>query len=103
MAKESPAQTATIERVMHEFEQGDLKSSAGTTVADRRQAIAIGLSEAGVSNQATPQANRRNRARTKKESDAEETTKAALYAEARKRDVPGRSTMTKAQLARALA
>jgi len=35
-----------IEKVMHEFKEGDLKSSSGETVKDRKQAIAIGISEA---------------------------------------------------------
>lgn len=35
-----------IEKVMHEFKEGDLKSSSGEPVKDRKQAIAIGISEA---------------------------------------------------------
>ena len=36
-----------VEKVMHEFKRGDLKSGgSGKTVTSRRQAIAIGLSEA---------------------------------------------------------
>ena len=48
MAHQSPAQTITVERVMHEFKHGALKT-AGKKVRSPRQAIAIGLSEAGVS------------------------------------------------------
>jgi len=33
-------------KVMHEFKEGDLKTSYGKKVTDRDQAIAIGLSEA---------------------------------------------------------
>jgi hypothetical protein len=49
MAKETKAQQAKVERVMHEFKEGDLKSSSGKKVTSRKQAVAIGMSEAGVS------------------------------------------------------
>jgi hypothetical protein len=35
-----------IGKVMHEFKEGKLKSSSGQKVKDRKQAIAIGISEA---------------------------------------------------------
>ncbi len=35
-----------MEKVMHEFAAGTLRSSSGQPVKERRQAIAIGLSEA---------------------------------------------------------
>jgi len=35
-----------VEKVMHEFKEGDLKSSTGQKVTSRKQAVAIGLSEA---------------------------------------------------------
>jgi len=35
-----------IGKVLHEFKNGTLKSSAGTKVTSREQAIAIGISEA---------------------------------------------------------
>jgi hypothetical protein len=35
-----------MEKVMHEYKEGDLKTSHGRKVTDRDQAIAIGLSEA---------------------------------------------------------
>ena len=38
-----------VEKVMHEFKQGTLKSSSGEVVTNPKQAIAIGLSEAGMS------------------------------------------------------
>lgn len=34
---------------MHKFKQGTLKSSSGDKVTDKKQAIAIGLSESGQS------------------------------------------------------
>jgi len=38
-----------VEKVMHEFKHGTLKSGSGDKVKGRKQAIAIGLSEAGKS------------------------------------------------------
>jgi hypothetical protein len=54
MAKETKAQQAKVERVMHEFKEGDLKSSTGAKVKSRKQAVAIALSEAGASNKQSP-------------------------------------------------
>ncbi len=56
MATESPSQNATVGRVMHEFKHGLLKS-AGHKVRSPRQAIAIGLSEAGASRTPSPKRN----------------------------------------------
>ena len=109
MAKQSERQKRTVERVMHEFKEGELESSGGEKVTDRRQAIAIGLSEAGASNEVSPAANRRNAKRTERRERAGTTaqqrdgpTKVALYAEAKKRDLPGRSAMSKEDLRKAL-
>ncbi len=49
-------QEAKIEKVMHEFKEGTLKSGkdgAGGKVKSREQAVAIALSEAGVSKKST--------------------------------------------------
>jgi hypothetical protein len=47
MAKKySTAAKKKIGTVMHEFKEGKLKSSSGDKVTDRKQAIAIGISEA---------------------------------------------------------
>lgn len=40
---------AKVEQVMHEFKEGDLYSSSGEKVTSRDQAIAIAMSEAGLS------------------------------------------------------
>lgn len=37
--------TDKVEKVMHEYKVGTLKSSSGQKVTSRKQAIAIGLSE----------------------------------------------------------
>ncbi len=65
MAQQSPAQKETIERVMHEFKEGELETSRGTPVTNRKQAIAIALHEAGASQDETPAKNRQNLKRTK--------------------------------------
>ena len=111
MAKETKAQQETVERVMHEFKHGELKTSAGRKVGSRKQAIAIGLSEAGASDQQS-RAENRQRLRTTKSRERQGDTgraraeggasKADLYAQAKQRDVPGRSKMSKAQLAAAI-
>lgn len=112
---ETKAQKETVERVMHEFAHGELKGRDGKVIRSRKQAVAIGLSEAGDSNQVTPKQNRHNLAHAKAnesngqtgEQEAEGETslkrnRSELYAEARKRDIAGRSKMNKAQLERAL-
>jgi hypothetical protein len=121
--KQSPEQRELVGRVMHEFKHGELESSSGRKVKNPRQAIAIALHEAGASRGETPAGNKRNLARTKARERRAEAGRAgagkaapgtgsgtggggegraALYEEAAKRGIPGRSRMTKAQLARAL-
>ena len=46
MAKYSKKAGAKVGKVMDEFKQGKLKSGSGAKVTNRKQAIAIGLSEA---------------------------------------------------------
>ncbi|MCH8686193.1 DUF6496 domain-containing protein [Pedomonas mirosovicensis] len=65
MAKQSKDQKETVERVMHEFKHGELETSHGRKVKNPRQAIAIGLSEAGASNQQSPEENRERLRETK--------------------------------------
>ena len=135
---QTPAQKETVERVMHEFKHGELKTARGTRkVKDRKQAIAIALHEAGSSKTESPAENKRNLRRTKAKERRGETyrdeaegkksrksparkpttrrntarrasssrgerTKAELYAEAKRRNLRGRSKMDKAELQRAL-
>jgi hypothetical protein len=102
MAKETKAQQETVERVMHEFKEGELETSAGDKVTSRRQAIAIGLSEAGASDRQTPEQNRKRLAKSKRNERGDGPTKAELYERAKKQDVPGRSKMSKSQLEKAV-
>jgi len=46
MAKYSKKAEDKVHKVLHEFKEGDLKSSSGRKVTSRKQAIAIGISEA---------------------------------------------------------
>jgi len=46
MAKYSEGAGEKVEEVMHEMKEGKLKSGGGKKVTSRKQAIAIGLSEA---------------------------------------------------------
>ena len=112
-SKQTPEQKKTIDRVMHEFKHGELESSSGDKVKNPKQAIAIALHEAGATNQETPKKNRENLRKTKAKERKGATamqeaegkgakTRTELYAEDRKRDIPGRSKMSKAQLERAL-
>lgn len=94
MAKQSKSQKATVERVMHAFADGDLEAGTGKKVRSRKQAIAIGLNEAGLSNQHHRNAHQRQ--------SSDRATKAELMARARERDIPGRSKMTKKALRDAL-
>ena len=113
---ETKAQKQTVERVMHEFKHGELKGLDGERIRNPKQAIAIGLSEAGASDGVPPERNRHNAAHTEaaeragrtgrqeaEGGDAPRNDRSALYAEARRRDIPGRSKMNKAQLEKALA
>lgn len=109
MAKQSKAQNQVVERVMHEFKHGELETGTGAKVTNPQQAIAIGLSEAGASNQQNPEENKaqlkRTRARAKtarQSSEREGPSKSELYRQAKKRDIPGRSKMSKSELQRAL-
>lgn len=46
MTKYGPKAKEKVEKVMHEMKEGKLKSGSGAKVTSRKQAIAIGLSEA---------------------------------------------------------
>jgi len=71
---QSPGQKRTIERVMHEFKHGELKTARGARkVKNPKQAIAIALHEAGASNQESDQTNARNLRLTKSKERRRET------------------------------
>ena len=112
---QSKAQKETVSRVMHEFKHGELETSSGKKVKNPKQAIAIGLREAGASRYESKEKNRENLKRTKArerrgatEKDRSERhigpkkTRSELYAEAKHRNIPGRSKMSKKELEHAL-
>ncbi len=125
MARQSKEQQETVERVMHEFKEGELETSAGKKVKNRKQAIAIGLREAGASKYESDEKNRENLKHTKERERRGETaggeagkgarksgkaaagetdrTRAELYQEAKEKRIAGRSAMSKQQLAKAVA
>src|SRR4051794_20134494 len=127
--RQSKEQKETVERVMHEFKEGELRTrGTGPKVKNPKQAIAIALHEAGSTRQESPAKNKENLRKTKarerkgETAEAEKEGKAAqdrtvesatsrkrasggrssggadksrseLYAEARRRGIPGRSKM----------
>ena len=109
---QSKAQKETVGRVMHEFKHGELKTAGGRKVKNPKQAIAIGLREAGASKYESKEQNRKNLQRTKRQerrgatakgtSEGRDVTRSELYEEAKRRNIPGRSKMDKGELKRAL-
>lgn len=143
MARQSKAQQKTVSRTMHTYKKGALTSGSGRTVKNPKQAIAIGLSEAGASrtqgkgagrsaaaskDSATPkrrgrppggqskagaaaktavkktatQSKRTGKSptarRAPRNGDYSGWTRLELYQQASKKDIPGRSRMSKAEL-----
>ncbi|MFT4077250.1 MAG: DUF6496 domain-containing protein [Asticcacaulis sp.] len=49
MPKPGESKDDVVERIMHEYKEGDLKSGSGGKVKSRKQAVAIALSESGQS------------------------------------------------------
>ncbi len=134
---QSPEQKKTMQRVMHEFKHGELKSHARCAQSQSpKQAIAIALDRPAPPKFRKPKENAATLRRTKAKERRGETyqdeseghratqesyrhatartsggrsrsggngkTRTELYAEARRRGVPNRSKMNKAELERAL-
>lgn len=113
--RQSKQQKETVGRIMHEFKHGELETSRGRKVKNPKQAIAIGLREAGASKYESKEKNRENLRRTKtrerhaetakarsEKSGTREPTRSELYEQAKRRNIPGRSKMNKSDLERAL-
>ena len=105
---QSKAQKETVERVMHEFKHGELNTSRGRKVKNPKQAIAIGLHEAGASKYESKEQNRQNLKRTKarerrgatekdrsEDGSGREPIRSQLYEEAKRRNIAGRPKMNK--------
>lgn len=76
MAKPTPRQRKIEGRVMHEFKHGELRSGPGGKggkVKNRRQAIAIALSEAGASKYDSEREKRENLRKTERKEARGET------------------------------
>lgn len=74
MAKYSKKAQEKVEKAMHERKKGTLKSGSGQKVKSKKQAIAIGLSEA-----------RQTGAKTPKEAAAKKATKKTVKKTAKKK------------------
>src|SRR5438105_10774678 len=71
---QTPAQRETVQRVMHEFKHGELKTARGARkVKNPKQAVAIALHEAGASKYESPAENKRNLRHTKEKERRGET------------------------------
>lgn len=46
--RQTEGQKRKVEKVMHEYKEGDLKSSSGDKVKSHKQAVAIAMSEADI-------------------------------------------------------
>jgi len=96
---QSKRQKKTVGRVMHEFKHGELETSRGQKVKNPKQAIAIGLREAGASKYESESENRKNRRRAKArerrgetskqrdEGSGREPTRSELYEQAKRRNI----------------
>ncbi len=86
MAKYSKKAEDKVHKVMHEYKEGDLKSSSGRKVTSRKQAIAIGISEARASGAKVPSKKAAKKSAAKKSATKKSTAKksAAKKSSARK-------------------
>ena len=66
MAKYDKKAQRKVEKVMHELKEGELRSGTGKKVTSRKQAIAIGLSEARREGDKVPSPKKQSRRHIKK-------------------------------------
>jgi hypothetical protein len=72
----SPKASKSVEREMHEYKRGKLKSGrSGKTVKSRKQAIAIGLSEARAEGAKVPAKKSSSKKSSKKKSSTKSSAK----------------------------
>ena len=79
-----------VEKAMHEMHEGKLRSGSGQKVTSRKQAIAIGLSEARAEGGKVPK-----KAAAKKSSTKKSVTKSAAKKTATKKTASKKSTAKK--------
>ncbi len=68
--KYSKAASRKVEKVMHERKQGTLRSGSGKKVTSRKQAIAIGLSEARKAGKKVPKKTARKKTAKKEKTSS---------------------------------
>ena len=98
MAKYSKKAQDKVEKVMHEKKQGKLKSGrSGKKVTSRKQAIAIGLSEARKAGAKVPKKKTAKKSPSKKSSAKKTTTKKSTTRKsASRKAAPKKATSKKA-------
>ena len=97
MAKYSEKAQNKVEKVMHERKQGTLKSGSGKKVTSRKQAIAIGLSEAREAGAKVPQKAGAKKPTAKKSSAKKSAPKkSAAKKSAAKKSAPKKASAAKA-------
>lgn len=69
MSKSSKLGSQKVEKAMHEMKEGKLKSGSGKKVTSRKQAIAIGLSEAREAGADIPKKSARKKSTATKKTD----------------------------------
>jgi len=74
MAKYSKKASDKVHKVMHEYKEGGLKSSSGRKVTSRKQAIAIGISEARASGAKVPSKKAASKKSATRKSSSRKTT-----------------------------
>ncbi|MES2762260.1 MAG: DUF6496 domain-containing protein [Bacteroidota bacterium] len=93
MAKYSKKAQEKVEKTMHERKQGTLKSSSGDKVTSKKQAIAIGLSEAREAGAKVPV----KKGATKKSSTKKAASKKASPKKAATKKAPAKKRASKKQ------
>lgn len=75
MPSTTPAQQRKVSKVMHEFKEGNLKSSSDAKEKSPKQAIAIALSEAGADKPQSKRPKNKRSLAAKKAMNTREKTK----------------------------
>ena len=76
--KYSKSASKDVEREMHKYKRGKLKSGSGRKVKSRKQAIAIGLSEAREKGKKVPSKKKSSKSKSRKKSRKSKSRKKRL-------------------------
>jgi len=95
MAKYSKKSSEKVEETMHEMKQGKLRSGSGKKVKSRKQAIAIGLSEARRSGAKAPKKASSKKSSAKKSSAKKGSAKKSSAKKGAAKKSGGRKKSTK--------